>query len=266
MNEEPMAEPIPEPTERAEGVEAAQMSEVARMTNIFISPGETFEDINRKPTWIVPIVIALVFSLAFGFLLRARVLTEDVIERIAREKLEQTLERRGLARPPEEAIQQQLRWVKTINQFWPAALVVGLFLLALIVAGVYFLVLLLLQAEARFKKVFSVVSWSWMAQAVVGNIVGIITVLLRDPQTIDPNSPVATNVAAVLSAKETAPALYAIASSLDIFILWFLILLSIGFSKISRKVSVGKAAVVVFVVWVLYALGKAGIAAFQAGG
>jgi hypothetical protein len=265
MNEEPMAEPVPGPSGTQAGDGQAPMSEAARATNIFLSPGETFEDINRKPTWIVPLVISLIFTLGFSFFFRSRVMTDEVIEQITRQKLEQAFERRGGTRPPEDVIQQQIRMIRKVNQFWYVSAVVGLLLLLMIVSGAYFLILVLMQANARFKKVFSVVSWSWMPQSVIGNIAGLITVLLRAPDTIDPNNPIATNLAAALSRTETPPFLYAIAGSLDVFSIWFLILLMIGVSKMSKKVSIGKAAAIVFGVWVIYVLCKAGFASFQGG-
>jgi hypothetical protein len=266
MNEEPSIEPTQKPSGAPAGDEQARMSEGARVANIFLSPGETFEDINRKPTWIVPILVTIVFTLGFGYFMHSKILTEDVIERMARERIEQAIEQRGAAPPPPEALEQQINLFKKINRLWHVTALVGLFIVVLITTSVYFLILLLLQAEAKFKRVFSVVSWSWMPQAVAAGILGVVTLFIRDPETIDPTNPLATNLAALLPSKETAPSLLALAGSADVFSLWFLILLSIGFSKISRRVSVGKAATAVFVVWGLYVLAKAGIAAFQGGG
>lgn len=263
MEEEPRVEPSDRPSYAHVGDEGTRMSEGARATNIFLSPGETFEDINRKPTWIIPILITIVFTIGFGFLFRAKVLTEDAFERMTRERMEQVIEKQGMAQPPPEALEQQMNVFKWLYQLWHVLAVAGLFLTVLIVAGVYFLVLMVLQSEVRFKKVFSVVCWAWMPQAVAEAIVGVITLLLRSPDTIDLANPLATNPGIFLSPKETVPALYAVASSLDIFTIWFLILLSIGFCKISRKISIGRAATVVFVVWALYVLGKAGLAAWQ---
>jgi hypothetical protein len=263
MNEEPMAESPPEPTGTPGPVEEARMSEVARATNILFSPGETFEDINRKPTWVVPIIIAIVFALGFGFLFQTKLATDEFIEQMIRQNIERAMEQRGGGELPEEVIQQQIDFWKKANRFWHVITVGSVFLYVLVIACIYFLILLLFQTEAKFKKVFSVVSWSWMVRSLAVNILGIITLLLRDPETIDPANPqvVVTNVAAFLSPRETSPVLYSIAGSLDIFNIWFLILLSIGFSKISKKVSVGKAAVIVFVLWILWVAITAGFAA-----
>ncbi|MCS6803597.1 MAG: YIP1 family protein [Acidobacteriota bacterium] len=263
MNEQPMVEPpFPADADTSEE-ETARMSEVSRASNIFLAPGETFEDVNRKPTWVFPLLITLAFTLGVGFLLHTKVLTSEAFERITREKMLEAFEKQGAAPPPEEALQEQLKLIKTINQYWYITAILGLLVLLPIVAGFYYVILLLFQAETNFKKVFSVVTWSWMAQSVGSGIVGIITLLVRAPETIDPTNPFATNLAAFLSVEETPPTLYALAGSLDIFTIFFLILASIGFSKVSKKTSVGTAAMAVFIGWGLYVLGKVGIAAFQ---
>lgn len=263
MNEQPMVEPpVPSGTDTVEE-QTARMSEGSRAANIFLAPGETFEDINRKPTWVFPLLIILAFTLGVGFLLHTRVLTSEAFERITREKMLEAFEKQGAAQPPEEALQEQLKLIKAINQFWYVTAILGVLILLPVVAGFYHVILLLFQAQTNFKRVFSVVTWSWMAQSVGSGIVGLITLLLRDPETIDPTNPIATNVAAFLSSKETPPTLYALAGSIDVFTIFFLILVSIGFSKIARKTSVGKAATAVFIGWGLYVLGKVGIAALQ---
>ena len=56
------------------------------------------------------------------------------------------------------------------------------------------------------------------------------------------------------------PALHSLLASIDVFSLWSLILLTIGFAaaaRISRKAAGG----VVFAIWALYVLGKAGVTA-----
>jgi FtsH-binding integral membrane protein len=55
-------------------------------------------------------------------------------------------------------------------------------------------------------------------------------------------------------------ALHALLQSVDLFSIWTLILLVIGFS-LAAKVSRKSAAAVVIVVWILFVLGKVGFAA-----
>ena len=60
--------------------------------------------------------------------------------------------------------------------------------------------------------------------------------------------------------RHSNPALHSLASSLDVFSLWVLALLVIGFAA-AAKVPRKKAAILIGTLWVLYVFGKAGWAA-----
>ncbi|HEV8482119.1 MAG TPA: hypothetical protein VGV87_01065, partial [Blastocatellia bacterium] len=42
--------------------EAARLGPLQRLIGILFSPGETFVDINRKPTWLAPLLISIVIG------------------------------------------------------------------------------------------------------------------------------------------------------------------------------------------------------------
>jgi hypothetical protein len=265
MNEEPMDGPPfegPQYEQPEAPVEQAQISAVGRITGVFFSPGETFADINRKPTWLVPLIISIVLASASGYLFQKKVLTDEVLDRMIRQRMEQGLEQQGAALPPEETMQRSIEMGKTfarLSYLFPVPLIP---LILVIIAGVFYMFLMLVQAETRFKKVLSVASWSWLVYG-LGAILMVITLFLKDPEMIDPMNPeslMATNLAAFLPANEVPKFIRSLAGSFELFGIWYLVLLSIGFSKISRKVSVGKAGGVVFAVWLVYILCKAGLA------
>ena len=59
----PPAAPEPQP----------QMSAISRVFGVLFSPQKTFEDIVRKPGWLLPIVLLTVLSIAVSFGLNQRV-------------------------------------------------------------------------------------------------------------------------------------------------------------------------------------------------
>jgi hypothetical protein len=125
----------------------------------------------------------------------------------------------------------------------------------LIISGILFLVLLMTQADTSFKRTFASVIWSDAATSVVYYLVSAVVLMMRDPALINPMSPgsiVATNVAAIFSMKQENLALYTVAASLDVFKIWFLVVLTIGLSAISKRVSRTKAGVIVGVLWGLW--------------
>ena len=54
-----------------------------------------------------------------------------------------------------------------------------------------------------------------------------------------------TSLAQVIPRSSVSPSVYSALSKLDIFLVWWLAVLTIGFSKISRNLTVAKAAVLV---------------------
>ena len=59
--------PIPAPEAQA------TISPFGRITGVFFSPKTTFEDIVRKPSWLLPIVLLTVLSLAVSFSINQRI-------------------------------------------------------------------------------------------------------------------------------------------------------------------------------------------------
>ena len=72
-------------------------------------------------------------------------------------------------------------------------------------------------------------------------------------------NPVATNPGYFLNPADS-PFLYSLASSLDIFLIWTLVLTAIGFTCVS-KVKRGTALAIVFGWWLVFTLAGAGIGA-----
>ncbi len=250
------------------GEERPPLGPLSRVFGIIVSPAETFADIARRPTWAFILIVTIVLSSASIFLLQFRVPNfEARYKEFIRQRIEEALERQGAAKPPQEALDRQVERQARLFRFFALLPVAVIPIVALFLAGVFFLGLLLLQAETTFKKTFSIVSWSYGVTSSVGALLGILVLSLRDPELLDPTNPeswVVTNLGAMLglSPERTHPALFAFTTSLDIFTIWFLILASIGLSAISRKLSVWKSAILVFALWGVWVGGKTAWYAF----
>jgi hypothetical protein len=255
----------PQPQHQAAAEEPAQLGPFARLTGTLLSPGETFADVNRKPTWIAPMIIAIVTVLASSFFFQWR--ANPDWDSIMRNQIKKQMERSNQSLT-EEQMQQQVAFAKGIAKFSPiiGAVVMPVFYVAL--AGIFALGLMFIQAKATFKKILSVVAWSSAATAVVATIVTMASLMVRDEESlrsIDPTQSagiVPSNLAAFLST-DTPAVIKSLAGSIDIFTIWVLILLTIGFAVIAgaRKITTRKTATVVFGFWAVYVLLKMGWAA-----
>src|SRR5262245_19245855 len=59
------------------------LSEPQRLLNTFIAPSKTFTDLNRKPSWWVPWLIAALLSLVFAYALQQKVGFDQIAEKAA---------------------------------------------------------------------------------------------------------------------------------------------------------------------------------------
>jgi hypothetical protein len=273
---------IPSRYEQAPPQEPARIGWAGRLTGTLFSPGETFQDVNRKPTWVAPLLISIALSLAFSAFFEWRVKPDW--DRFFQTMVEKQLGKPMKELPPDQQAQinKQLEWQKKFARAdfsSPQLILLGVakftiyYLLAFVIcAGVFALGLMFMQAQATFKKTLSVVAWSWCATTLVYLCVTIASLMVRDSDSLkdlnlaDPAGIVPTNLAVALPSG-TSPFISSIAGSIDIFTIWYLILLAIGFAAIAgaKKFKPGKTATLVFGVWVVGILIKAAFASIGFG-
>lgn len=119
-----------------------------------------------------------------------------------------------------------------------------------------------------FRKVFAVVAWSVAANRVVGTVVLIAVLFLSDRESLQSADPARTRlVLADLGAflpPDAPAAVRSLASSVNLFTVWFLVMLVVGFTRLgaphSRPFAARKVAALVFGVWAAWALAKAALA------
>jgi hypothetical protein len=51
----------------------ATLSPFARVVGVFFSPGKTFEDIARKPSWLLPVVLSTILGLLVSVAINQRI-------------------------------------------------------------------------------------------------------------------------------------------------------------------------------------------------
>jgi type IV secretory pathway VirB2 component (pilin) len=253
------APPAPQPIPPEE---PARMNAMQRLWGTLFSPGETFQDINRKPTILVPIILGIVLALAGGAFFNWKVKPDW--DRLFRAQIQKRAERSGQSLTPEQ-IEQQVEFSKKLVPIFPLFGAIGTPIAYLVIAGVFALGMMLIQAKTTFKKILSVVAWSYTATALVQSLVFIAVVLVQDQETLNSIDPtqgvniVPSNVGVLLPAG-TSGAVMALASSLDIFSIWYLVLLAIGLAAIagSRKITPKKTGGMVFGIWIVFVLVKVG--------
>ncbi len=228
-------------------------SSIARVVGVLFSPTRTFELIRERPTWLVALVILVLLGTAGGYLVGQKLDWEEV----ARGQLAQSS--RQLS---EDQIEQS---IAITESFGPKMAVVGPLLggpvIYLLVALLFWVLLKMLGGDFSYKASFATTVHGLMPSG-VSALLSLPVIMSRgelDYEAVRSGGLLASNLGAFAS-EETGAAMLALLSSVDLFSIWSLILLSIGFAVVA-KVSQTKAATAVVGLWVVYVLFKVGAAA-----
>ena len=223
------------------------LSEPQRLVNVFIAPKKTYADLQRNPSWWVPWLVSAVFTLIFSIVAVQKIdMTRFLQEQIDRSPRAQ----KRLENLTPEQRAQGLAIQATITKFTFYAAPVFTLLGGLIIAAVLMAVYnFILGAEVPFQRAMAIVFYSGIP-GILGTILLIISFLASsDPNTIDiSRNPMPTNPAFFMDPQGNQ-VLYSLASSIDVFRIWWVCLLGLGFSVASsnRKPSVGTSLTTAFV-------------------
>jgi hypothetical protein len=230
----------------------------ARVAGVFLSPGEAFADIARKPDFIAPLILAIVAAVAVTESMLAKI----GMERIIRTSIEQS--GRASSMSPEQMEQAVHQGARIAGIFAHVFGVLGPPIYLAILAGIGLLIVnAIFGAHANFKTAFSVACYAYLP-AILGGLMALAIILFGDPERFNAENPIPSNVGFFLNPLETSKPLYKFAASVDIFTLWLIILLGIGFSEAAgRKVKPRSVFLVFFGLWVLWILGKVAWAALM---
>jgi len=230
----------------------AAISPIGRIIGVFFSPKATFEDIARKPSWILPAALTLFFSLCVTIALNQhfdwRQYMTQQIEKSPRS-----------AQMSAEQKQQQIdggaKYAPIMSYVFgvPAAIVMTL-LVALILMGAYNV---LGGAGVNYKTSLAMVTHAFVPSYLM-SVLFIVVLFLKPVGEFDLENPVATNVAALLP-DDSAKWLVALAKNIDIFAIWTLILIGIGFAAASpRKLRGAKSFTIIFSLFAFYVIFRMG--------
>jgi hypothetical protein len=224
------------------------LSPVARIFGVLFSPGKTFEDIVRKPSWIAPILLSTVLSIIAVVALNQRVnWREYIIQQI--EKSSQSAQMSADQKQQRAEVGAKF----TVAIVYAAGVIVPVcfaLLVGLVMMGAYNL---MAGAGARFAASFAIVAHAGMV-GIVSTPIFLLVLFLKPYGTIDPDNPVVTNLGALLP-EESARWLVVLCKSLDIFTIWILMLIAIGFAAVNpRKLKGAKPYTIAFSVWAVFTL------------
>jgi hypothetical protein len=236
MAPENFSEPVQEETARAKNF-------FARLGGVFSSPREAFTEIGRAPRLIIPIIALLLITAFGGWYMAQKIDTRAA----ARAALERAVRQGQIT---EAQMNQQLTMTAAIAG---PALVIGssvsVLIICLAIAGYGKLFSMVAGAENSFKSLLTVSIYAVFAVSVVSTVLMILILQIRGQGRIeaaDAGSIVASSLGSWIESTLGADALpkfvLNLAKAVDIFNIWIIALLSVGFSAVSKKLKTSAAA------------------------
>lgn len=235
----------PEPT--------AKLSAFQRLIKMFYSPGEVFDDIKIKPTWLVILIAMMILTVGAQSIILPHMDNEATLRARLGDRAEEL---------SDEQIERMIAGGEKFARFVPVITAVVVPIMWAILAGVFLLMLKMVGSETDFLTTFSATLHSYWPPSAVATVL-VLALIQRVDKITEQEIPnlVKSHLGVLLPAD--APAwLSSMASTFSVFNIWTLTLLVIGF-KIIGRLPTARAATAVLVPWAVWLVGKAGLGALQ---
>jgi hypothetical protein len=248
--------PMPVPESQAAATEPqASISPFGRIVGVFFSPKATFDDIVRKPGWILPASIIVILS----------IVGVTALNQHFNWKLYMVQQMEKNPRTAQMSAEQKQIRVDAGAKYAPIFASVSAVVIPILAMLVITLVLwgaynLMAGAGATFGTSFAIVSHALVPASIVGSFLFLLILFLKPVGTFDLDNPIATNLDAFLP-EDSAKWLVALAKNIDLIEIWKLMLLAIGFAAVNpRKLKGGKSFTIVVSVFLAFVALRVGVA------
>ena len=249
---EPSIQP-PTPTASPESENPSVTSFAAKLSNIFVAPGEVFEEIRIRAVatvnWVVPLILAVVVGVVFvcvifsqpGVLRKTRQAQEDAFQK-------QVKAGKMTQQQADQAAQMLEKFMgPTVLKVIGSVSSAGVTVAWLFVGGMVFWAAgrLVFKADLEYLKAVEAVALASII-GVLDSIIKMLLVLLTDDLGV--------NLGPVMFLRPFDPLnkMHVILAAINLMTFWHLAVLAIGLSRLAR-VSWGKAVAVVYAAWAVLA-------------
>ncbi|HUR97710.1 MAG TPA: Yip1 family protein [Pyrinomonadaceae bacterium] len=235
------APPPPEMIKREE----PEMSEAATLGNIFFEPGRTFEDLRRKPRFVLAMVVICILTTAYAFGLYYKV-GDAGVRQFAAEQIDKNPQAGSMSSEQKaNAVNLQMTIGKVARYAWPILMAIILLIGGLL----YWAAAKAFGGSGGFLHALSVFVYSSLPPTVVGMIANFVVLALKSADDIDfgasQRGVLHASPAALLDGK-SVPVLATLLGTLDLFMIWGWVLAAIGL-RITNKLSSTSAWTIVFI-------------------
>ncbi len=221
---------------------APALSEGQRLINVFVAPSKTFTDLKRKASWInwfIPWLAVAIMTWIFVGVVAQKVGFRQVNENAMR--MNAKMQERIAQMPTEQREQMLERSTKFTEGrllIHPGFVLLGYVIVAAVLMGTFNFGM---GAETSFGTSLAIVAYANLPRILKLLLAAVSLFAGADPGSFLFENPLACNLSFLVDFS-SHPVLYALADSFDIFAIWTIVLLGIGFScvsKVKRSTAIG---------------------------
>jgi hypothetical protein len=225
------------------------------LIDLYFSPREAFTRIVRSPRILVPLVVYALLVLGFTGVWMSKM---DPHEFMKAQIEESPRADQMTAEQKEQIVDQQAKFMPIFG--WVVGPVFITLMLLVIAGSLMFVFRFFYAGEVGFRQALAIVVWVFLAVSIISIPVTLTVLSLKGDWNVDPNQAVQANLGLLLDKSTAAKPLWALFSSIDVFVLWMIFLLAVGFGVASRKPT-SSALWGVAIPWAIIVLCKIGWAA-----
>ena len=233
------------------------LSQGARILNTFIAPAKTFTDLRRSAAWWAPFLLMVAVSTALVYTAGQKIGFRKIMENQmqAQPKAQARLENLP-ADQREQQMERGAKFTNVISYIFPVFTLAIWLLIALFMWATFKVAV---GADVSYGVSLAIVVYAALP-LMLKTLLAMISILVgMSPESFSFQNPIASNPGYFMNPADSV-FLYSLASGVDIFMIWTLVLTAIGFITVA-KVKTGTAYAVVFGWWVLLSLGGAALGA-----
>ena len=246
---------VGEPAKAAPPDPEPPLSPVGDLVGVIIAPGATFKGIVARKWWyaLVPIALLMAVSVFSTSMFVSKVdMAQLTRDQIRQSKFASQMSQSQIDEAADKAASRP-KWITV------AIGTIGFPILVLLLALIFWLVLLAFGKDINYGRSFQATSWA-MLPTLFTALIFVVLMFIKDPNSMNLQNPIATNPAALFDVEAMPKPLYALLSAVDIFKFWVIALLSIGLGAAARC-KVSQAAITVVSLYGFWVLIKVGLAA-----
>jgi hypothetical protein len=238
---------------------ATGLSQWQRVANTFIAPSKTFEDIKRgNRSWWLPLILISAVTYILFAVITFQIGMQQVVDN--QMHLNPKAEEKFAQAPPAQREMSNKISLYITEGIFIANPVFTLAGVALLSLGLWGTINFGFGGKAKYGSILCV--WLYaLLPSIIKTLLGIIVIYAGvAPESFNIKNFAPTNIGAFLNPLETNAALYTLATSLDVVLIWSLALLAIGTATVAG-VKRNSGYIAVFGWWAIFLLVSVVIAA-----